>query len=363
MRRLANFLARHGALVFIVKLPDAEDGSKQGADDYVARYGAEAFAQLVEDAEPWGSIGMVKHLQAELRALKRQLAEQAALLRNPAMRERDKLVALATINEAGWRTSTGTPAPFVVNRERIAGAVGLKADAVGQSLKRLCDEGGLFVKQVTRATGEDGQPRSVIKLTPRYADVGELRREAAHFAPRYTGERGGRRYACPDHPDAELIKQVTVVCAECGQVVQDSRSTLKPQDDVSAAGAGDSAVDPSAAEGLNRQDDVSADAHLSAARARVDTPVECAQERQADAAGTGYPAEAPSPTLRTSVPQLDVSDAPPRREGVEPVAESPPSRKRGGRGSIWDCPACCSQMFSGVRCLVHNPPLPSGAGP
>jgi Domain of unknown function (DUF3854) len=90
LRRLANFLARRGALVFIVHLPDADDGSKQGLDDYVAAHGREAFLDLVDQAEPWGSIGMVKRLQAEIRELRAQLSAQAELLRNPSMRERDK---------------------------------------------------------------------------------------------------------------------------------------------------------------------------------------------------------------------------------------------------------------------------------
>jgi hypothetical protein len=64
LRRLANFLARRGALVFIVHLPDADDGSKQGRDDFVAAHGREALLDLVDDAEPWGSIGMVRRLQA-----------------------------------------------------------------------------------------------------------------------------------------------------------------------------------------------------------------------------------------------------------------------------------------------------------
>jgi hypothetical protein len=206
-----------------------------GLDDFVAARGREAFLDLVDEAEPWGSIGMVKRLQAEIRELRAQLSAQAELLRNPSMRERDKVVAIATINEAGWRKSMGTPTPFVVYRERIADAVGLKPDAVGQSLTRLSSEGSLFTKQVTPTWNEQGEARSVIKLAPRQdGGVVDLIRHATHFEPEYEGVRGGRRLqCCPEHLGADMVRRVTVVCTECGQLVHDRTETLKPQNHVS----------------------------------------------------------------------------------------------------------------------------------
>jgi hypothetical protein len=237
-RWCADRLGERGAEVYHVILPGEPDGSKNGIDDLIVRHGFDAFERCVETALDCGPHGAEalraawRRQRAELRELKRQLSEQAALLRNPAMRERDKLVAIATINEAGWRKSTGTPTPFVVNRWRIADAVGLRPNAIGQSLDRLSADNGLFVKQVARTNNEHGEPRSVIKLTPRYADASELRREAAHYAPTYKGERGGTRPTCPDHPNAQVLRRETLLHFECGCVI-DERVALKVQNETS----------------------------------------------------------------------------------------------------------------------------------
>ena len=49
--RLATALRQRGADVRQVHLPAAPDGSKQGLDDYLARYGVEAFHQLLNSPE------------------------------------------------------------------------------------------------------------------------------------------------------------------------------------------------------------------------------------------------------------------------------------------------------------------------
>ncbi len=43
---------------------------------------------------------------------------------------------------------------------------------------------------------------------------------------------GGKRSpCCPDHPLADVKKRRILVCADCGQVIDDSTVTLKCQDD------------------------------------------------------------------------------------------------------------------------------------
>ena len=49
--RLAAALRRRGADVYQIRLPAAPDGSKQGLDDYLARYGVEKFHQLRNSPE------------------------------------------------------------------------------------------------------------------------------------------------------------------------------------------------------------------------------------------------------------------------------------------------------------------------
>jgi hypothetical protein len=316
MRRLANFLSRHGALVYIVQLPDAADGAKQGLDDFVASQGAEAFAQLVEDAEPWGSRGVVRKLQAEVRELRQQQSAVAAVLRNPSMRAPDKVVAIATINEAGWRQSAGAETPFTINRERLAEATGLKPDGVGDSLKRLSSgPAALFDRAVTRTMTEDGQYRSVIKITPRHdGGVVGMLKQAAQIAPDYSagGTKqpwGGRRLACPDHPAAAVVRRSVFACSECGQVLDESTNVLKPPDDVPDVelAAGD---DPrEGGEVLDRQLAVSAEPHAAAVL-----------DRQDDAPDPGPGGDqGASPNYVTTVRQVAVSEPSP----APPVAWDP----------------------------------------
>jgi hypothetical protein len=94
--------------------------------------------------------------------------------------------------------------------------------------------GGLFTKTGTRSSTEDGQPRSIIRLAPRQDGVVNLIRHAAHFEPEYEGVRGGRRLqCCPEHTGADMVRRVTLVCTECGQLVHEKTETLKPQNEVS----------------------------------------------------------------------------------------------------------------------------------
>lgn len=46
--RLATQLSSRGAFVFITRLPSEDDGTKLGLDDYIVRYGPEAFVALLE---------------------------------------------------------------------------------------------------------------------------------------------------------------------------------------------------------------------------------------------------------------------------------------------------------------------------
>ena len=50
--RLAVFLFNRGAQVYSLRLPNESDGKKNGLDDYLVRYGTEAFRQVIKDASP-----------------------------------------------------------------------------------------------------------------------------------------------------------------------------------------------------------------------------------------------------------------------------------------------------------------------
>jgi AAA domain/Domain of unknown function (DUF3854) len=51
LQKLGALLRQRGAKVFEVSIPHAPDGSKQGLDDFLARYGADAFKALLQSSE------------------------------------------------------------------------------------------------------------------------------------------------------------------------------------------------------------------------------------------------------------------------------------------------------------------------
>lgn len=219
LRRLASWLAKHGALVFIIHLSDEPGGEKNGLDDFVARHGGEAFTRLVDQAEPWGSAGMVRKLQAELREMRQQQSALAEVLRNPDLRPTEKVVAVALVNESGWRQSAGAEMPFSVNCTTIAAATGLTRQTVGRAIDLLSAPGVLFEKQVTREYVEGLGWRSTVKLTPREkGGVVPMLKAAAVAKPERAAKKS--RPQCPDHPNGDLVERRTLVCARCGQVVQ-----------------------------------------------------------------------------------------------------------------------------------------------
>lgn len=256
MRRLANFLARRGALVYIVHLPDEPDGSKNGLDDFIVRHSAEAFADLVDDAEPWGSIGMVRHLQARVRELEQQLSAQAAVLRNAELSATQKCVAFAVANETSWASSAGKSTPYKVNYSRLAQAAGVSTQSVSSAIKVLSEPSGLFVQHHTREQNDEGFWRSIVRLTPRHeGGVVDLLKATAVYIPPDRPAWGGKRTPrCPDHPTADVVQRRSFACAECGQVVGERIVTiLKCQDDNSDELGEDNSV----AKVLNDQLDIS----------------------------------------------------------------------------------------------------------
>jgi hypothetical protein len=52
--QLASTLAKRGAKVFWIQLPAAEDGAKQGLDDFIVANGSEEFGRLIMEAEELG---------------------------------------------------------------------------------------------------------------------------------------------------------------------------------------------------------------------------------------------------------------------------------------------------------------------
>lgn len=221
-------------------MPAAADGSKQGVDDLVASRGsAAAFEELVKDAEPWGSRGMVHKLQVRVRELEQIVSAQASVLRNTELTPAQKIVTIATVNEAGWRESAGGPAPYKVNATRIAQAAGVSPQTASSAIKALSADNGLFEKRIRREYSDELGWRSTMQLTPRHDGgvIGLLKATATYTPPRPEGKDtwGGKRTPrpqCPDHPLADVLERRSLACSECGQVLGEPEvKVLKCQDD------------------------------------------------------------------------------------------------------------------------------------
>jgi len=257
-RRLANYLRKHGAWVSIVRLPAEPDGSKNGVDDFIVRHGVDALDELVDVATDTSS-DEVRVLRARVRQLEQLLSAQAGVLRNADLSPTQKIVSIATINEAGWAVSAHKPTPFRVDYGRLAAAAGVSPQTVSSTVKALSEaDDGLFTKVVTRELNEAGEWRSCVKLTPRRdGGVVGLLHAAADYHPERPAWGGKRVPGCPDHPLADVVKRRVLVCSECGQVIDDTTTTLKCQLDISECD-----VTSPGPEVLNDQVDISETAPL-----------------------------------------------------------------------------------------------------
>jgi hypothetical protein len=244
LRRLANFLTGRGALVYIVKIPDAPDSWKQGVDDYIARYGAEAFAQLVADAEPHGSAGMVRKLQARVRQLEQERSAIFEALRNPKLDASERIAGVLAINEVGSALSRGAAAPvpvtiYAVPKDKpeqpfgLAVEWGLGRNTVSRALATVTAPGAPLVKETVTERTADGQVRSTTYLG--LADCGTVHpgqyRALARFDPakapeqRHGGPRTKGVARCPDCPPGTPLR---TTCTRCGSIVDEVPNPTPP---------------------------------------------------------------------------------------------------------------------------------------
>jgi Domain of unknown function (DUF3854) len=233
-RRLAWWLTKHGAVVFIIRLQDRPDGAKQGLDDDLVQVaGQDRPARLqahMETAEPWGSAGMVRKLQAENVELKRQLHELARLRRNPEVDSTEFRVKAALANEiVWWRNNKGKEGPCEINRDRMADEAGICAGTVGKWIDRIAKAPDApITKTVKWRDGPDGEPHKVMLLDTRQP----VRCTSEALALLNTpiagkAQHGGKRTPrCPDHPDAELGQREILLHFKCGCVIPEGEALL-----------------------------------------------------------------------------------------------------------------------------------------
>jgi hypothetical protein len=174
LRRLISFLEQHQALVYVVRLPDGDDGAKLGADDFVARHGADAFAELVDRAEPEGRDAM----RREIRALREERSAIFKVLHNEHLTAGERIVAVSAVCQTQSRISRGHRGPIRVtvdapknpnnplDQERVglAADIGLSKNTVRRALDRVFADGAPIVKTTKYDYSADGAPRAHIEL-------------------------------------------------------------------------------------------------------------------------------------------------------------------------------------------------------
>jgi hypothetical protein len=222
------FLIERGADAYILRIPPEPDGSKNGADDFIARHGAAAFNHLVADT--------VKAAQDEVRDLRRQQSGIGRLMHNPKLTEAEARATYAIATDAGWLESRHGNGAYSVNYRQLA-ECGLSRDTIGKTLKRL-DAEGVLTKAVTRErTGEcdaQGRPKwtTVVRVTPPSGGFLGLVDAAAAIAsdpPKHGGHPDRAR--CPDHSHAKVIKTRSRRCADCGRLITFDEHVYDPDAD------------------------------------------------------------------------------------------------------------------------------------
>lgn len=244
LRRLANFLARHGAWVFIVQLPDAPDGAKWGADDVLAARGPAMLDELERNADP-ATLGAVNVLKARIRELEQERSAIFEVLHNSNLSATERVVAVSVVCDAASKLSRGRPAPFRVtidapedpknpkdpNRVGLAQDFGLGKNTVSRAMEVVFTQDAPLKKDRVFDRNQAGQMISRIQMTPTATCSGGvpgMLRELARLDPaRTTQPHGGvrpqtRKLVIPiqhDHEDEPLHVRVTGI--ECGEILFD----------------------------------------------------------------------------------------------------------------------------------------------
>ena len=230
--RLRDLLSGHGAQVQYVDLPPLPDGSKCGVDDYLLTHtvARDLFGLAYNPLD-----GATAALRAEVAALKAELAEARAarsgvayVLRNPAIKtEARTAIAATSILEHRTSLEPSDDGFYRVSLDAVAEQAGCSPKRASVHLDRLHELGAIQKKVEWSA-------RDVVNT-----DTGEIIREGVKYMYLRTDRpqsrtlqllaaietdpqrptHGGRRIACPDHPDAGTVKRWTLHCQECDRLL------------------------------------------------------------------------------------------------------------------------------------------------
>ena len=228
---LAAFLTERGALVRIVHLPPAPDGSKVGADDFLAS-GGDLVDLVAEHTEDWTPTdGCPREL---CRANRQELAERRDVARLEARiltaakgtgiapnrrlpylllgrryfadigRDRLQPERRAVVDADGWDR---------IPLQSMAADTGIGYATLLASRKELIASGVLEARERTECL-DDGRVVPITEVRPTAPDLKAWMGQLATVVQAPTGW-GGARYRCPVHHDAKVVTRH--VCAVCGE--------------------------------------------------------------------------------------------------------------------------------------------------
>lgn len=184
-----------------------------------------------------GMQARVDQLEADNQRLREERTWMMQVLRNPNLKG-EKITALALMFETDSKVSREQDRDGWVHipRARIAEAAGCSESTVSTHIARL-EHDGILQKRVTRGVTLQGEPISEmhVKISETTAETMKKLADLNPDRPKH----GGRRVYCPDHPEADVIVRRTVMCADCGQIIEETEQritaveadeTLKSQD-------------------------------------------------------------------------------------------------------------------------------------
>lgn len=217
------------------------------ATDELRDYLAAAVALMMQ---------LQRTIEIQQRTIEQLTAEKRhilGVLRNPHMRSAGATgIAMIYDYESGASRGQATDQWVPTSRQRLAETSGNSPASVTRHLKVL-EEAGLIDRDVvrvptTRVNPETGELtteyESQLRVRPR-AGRQDFLKLMANYEPEKPRNWGGRPdRGCPDHPKAKRIQRQTVSCAECGKVLEQTKTELPP--------VHEEAITP--AEPLNTQD-------------------------------------------------------------------------------------------------------------
>jgi|GEM_PF-1637026 len=162
----------------------------------------------------------------------------------------EKHLAVATAFDlaaklGGIDTEPEPDAAFAVPLARLGDQIGASEHTVSAGLKKL-DRLNLFDRQVRwvpeRVNPETGELTGGHKgtfLTPKVSPLEMLRVIASAPPDPITGKKnghGGRRVACPDHPNAGTVKRWKLHCRDCDRLLEQGEEHIRPETPATESG-------------------------------------------------------------------------------------------------------------------------------